>query len=266
MKKQIWLIGGTTESVKIAGAIAKRGWSCTISVTTQRAIALYSQTPHFKITLKAIESDLIEDFLTREQIVAIVDATHPYAVNISKGAIAAASRLKIPYLRFERDRLETSIDDPPQQNIFQLDSFNTLLAGNYLQGERVLLTVGCKILPRFKAWQQRSTLFARILPNPKSLEMALDSGFSPDRLIALRPPISFELEKAIWQQWEISLVVTKANGQVGGEHIKRAVAAQLNVPSIIIARPQVIYPQQTSNLAEVLSFCAEGVRSPSIIN
>ena len=36
-----------------------------------------------------------------------------------------------------------------------------------------------------------------------------------DRIIAIRPPISRELEQALWQQWRISLVVTKASGQSG---------------------------------------------------
>lgn len=266
VKKRIWLIGGTSESKTIAGAIAKRGWPCTVSVTTKRAIALYPQTPHLKIIARAIESELIGKFLVREQIIAIVDATHPHAVNISRGAIAAAKALKIPYLRFDREEIPESLGDLNKEKAIQLDSFDTLLAGNYLLGKRVLLTVGCKILPRFQVWQSRSTLFARILPYPESLEIALDSGFSPDRIVAIRPPVSLELEKALWQQWQISLIVNKANGRVGGEDIKRVVASQLNVPSITIARPKVNYPQQTYNLDEVLSFCAARVATASIIN
>ncbi|MGF1490227.1 MAG: cobalt-precorrin-6A reductase [Prochloraceae cyanobacterium] len=266
MKKRIWLIGGTSESKTIAIAIAKRGWPCTISVTTKRAIALYPKTPHLKIIARAIESELIGKFLVREQIIAIVDATHPHAVNISRGAIAAANALKIPYLRFDREEIPGSLGDLKKEKAIQLDSFDTLLAGNYLLGKRVLLIVGCKILPRFQVWQSRSTLFARILPYPESLEIALDSGFSPDRIVAIRPPVSLELEKALWQQWQISLIVNKANGRVGGEDIKRVVASQLNVPSITIARPKVNYPQQTYNLDEVLSFCAARVATASIIN
>jgi precorrin-6A/cobalt-precorrin-6A reductase len=63
------------------------------------------------------------------------------------------------------------------------------------------------------------------------------------------------LEKALWQQWDISLVVTKASGAAGGEAIKRQVAAELGIPLIVIARPVVEYPQQTSDLEAALEFC-----------
>ncbi|NET53763.1 MAG: precorrin-6A/cobalt-precorrin-6A reductase, partial [Merismopedia sp. SIO2A8] len=48
-------------------------------------------------------------------------------------------------------------------------------------------TVGYKALPLFSHWQQRSSLFARILPSLKSLEVATAAGFSSNQLIALRP-------------------------------------------------------------------------------
>jgi precorrin-6A/cobalt-precorrin-6A reductase len=89
----------------------------------------------------------------------------------------------------------------------------------------------------------------------ESLKVALESGFTSDRLIAIRPPINIDLEKALWQQWNISLVVSKASGQAGGEEIKQMVSQLLGIPLIIIARPKFDYPQQTNNLNEVLRFC-----------
>ena len=163
--------------------------------------------------------------------------------------IKIAQTLQIPYLRYERAELL------PSQNITVLEDFETLLTGNYLTNQRVLLTVGYKILPRFKIWQSQAVLFARILPSLESLRVALESGFTSDRLIAIRPSISIDLEKALWQQWNISLVVSKASGQAGGEEIKQKVAKLLGIPLIVIARPKVDYPQQTNNLDQVLRFC-----------
>ncbi|MEO1693470.1 MAG: precorrin-6A/cobalt-precorrin-6A reductase, partial [Cyanobacteria bacterium J06631_6] len=103
--------------------------------------------------------------------------------------------------------------------------------------------------------QERATLFARVLPKIASLEMATAAGFTSDRLIAVRPPISLAMETALWQQWRISLVVTKASGKAGGEDLKRQVAANLGIPLIVITRPQITYPQQTSDIKEVATFC-----------
>jgi precorrin-6A/cobalt-precorrin-6A reductase len=84
-------------------------------------------------------------------------------------------------------------------------------------GERTLLTLGYRQLRPFAPWQSQACLFARILPSLPALDGALAAGFTPERLIALRPPISAELETALWQQWQITQVITKASGPAGGE-------------------------------------------------
>jgi precorrin-6A/cobalt-precorrin-6A reductase len=244
-----WVIGGTSESVMVAQAIAENNFSCMVTVTTADAVKLYPVLPNLRIRVGQLKEFQIYEFIQQEKIIAIVDASHPYAIAISETVIQIAQTLKIPYLRYERAELV------PSQNITVLENFETLLAENYLTNQRVLLTVGYKILPKFKIWQSQSTLFARILPSVESLKVALKSGFTSDRLIAIRPPISMDLEKALWQQWNISLVVIKASGQAGGEEIKQRLSQLLEIPLIVIARPKVDYPQQTSNVNEVLTFC-----------
>ncbi|MGK7876862.1 MAG: cobalt-precorrin-6A reductase [Xenococcaceae cyanobacterium] len=281
MGERIWLIGGTSESARIAEAIAAEGLPCTITVATMAAQALYPQSPELRLRVGRIDCAQMGMFCSQEQIAAVVDASHPYAVAISQGAIAAATSRQIPYLRYERpsicrdsggrggfsqkdelSALSSFISHPSSfKSVIELDSFDTLLKGDYLLGERVLLTIGYKALPLFQPWQNRCTLFARLLPAVSSLEVAINAGFTPDRLIALRPPISGELEKALWRQWQISLVVTKASGKAGGEEVKQSVAAELGIPLIVIARPRVAYPQQTSHLTEVLAFCRQYVRA-----
>jgi precorrin-6A/cobalt-precorrin-6A reductase len=255
---RLWLIGGTSESVTLARAIASLSLPCTVTVTTAAAVTLYPQTPMLRVRVGRLDTEQLEEFLQEQHIAAILDASHPYAVEISKLAIAAATRRQIPYLRFERQVVDAQTEN--SQTII-LDSFETLLSGDYLQEQRVLLTVGYKALPLFDSWQERSTLFARILPAVASLEAAIAAGFTSDRIIALRPPVTAELEKALWHQWGISLVVTKASGVAGGEDVKRAVAAELGIGLIIIARPVVEYPQQTSDFSVALEFCNTYIRS-----
>ena len=76
-----------------------------------------------------------------------------------------------------------------------------------------------------------------------------------DRLIALRPPVTLELERAIWQHWQITTVVTKASGLAGGELIKRQLAKELGISLIVINRPSLQYPGQTHDLTLALEFC-----------
>ena len=248
---RIWLIGGTTESAQLAGKLAQSQIFCTVTVTTTGARSLYPLSPYLRVQVGQIDAARIDHFLQQEQIVAILDATHPYAVEISQMAIAAAAQHHLPYLRYERPELKNH----PWEAIACLESFEQLLAGDYLKGQRVLLTVGYKPLPLFGSWQEKTTLFARILPSLTSLETALAAGFTSDRIIAIRPPVPANIERELWRHWQISLVVTKASGAAGGEDIKRAVAAELGIPLIAIARPPVDYPQQTSDLSVAIAFC-----------
>jgi precorrin-6A/cobalt-precorrin-6A reductase len=252
IEKRPWLIGGTSESVELADAMANLRIPCTVTVTTVAAEALYAKTPNLQVRVGCLDAMEIEEFLQQQQIGAILDASHPYAVEISRMAITAANSRQIPYLRFERREVK---EGDNTAKVIYLDSFQTLLDGNYLNRQRVLLTVGYKALPLFRNWHDCAILFARILPSVGSLESAIASGFTSDRIIALRPPVTAELEKALWHHWDISLVVTKASGVAGGEDIKRMVAAELGIPLVVINRPKVDYPQQTSDLAVALEFC-----------
>ncbi len=247
---QLWLIGGTQESGQLARAIAARGLPCIVTVTTETAIALYPVASSLTVQVTRFTPESLAEFLTTQAIAGILDASHPFAVEISQQAIAAAQPFQIPYLRFERPALPTSPDCPMET----VPTVADLLRGDRLAGERVLLILGYRSLALFQPWQARATLFARILPSTTALTAAIAAGFTPDRLIALRPPLSLALEQALWQHWHISLVVTKASGDAGGEAIKRQVAAALGIPLVTIARPAMTYPQQTSDLEVAVAF------------
>lgn len=264
----IWLIGGTQESAELAQAIDSLYLPCTVTVTTASARLLYSSAPTLKIQVGGLNTTQIQEFLQTNTINCILDASHPFATEISKLAIGAAERYQIPYLRFERpegiksQEPEGSLSAPSHLSTFpsprppiHCDSFPALLNTNCLKGHRVLLTIGYRNLELFQPWHDRATLFARILPSTLAIAAAQKAGFPADRLIALRPPISAALEKALWQQWQISLVVTKASGTAGGEEVKRQIAAELGVQLVMIDRPPLTYPQQTSDLEVALQFC-----------
>lgn len=255
--RRLWLIGGTSESAQIAAELAIRDISCTVTVTTEAARNLYPDSETLRVWVGNLTTDNLPNFLQQEPIGAIVDASHPFAAEISRLAIAAAQSFHLPYLRFERpDALPLPPHGPSAENwVRPFPNLEALLAGDWLSDQRVLLTVGSRWLAAFRPWQTRAELYARILPTPAALEAALSAGFTPDRLIALRPPMSEALEKALWQQWQVTCVVTKASGAPGGELIKHRVSSQLHVPLLIVGRPAVDYPNSTASLQDVLAFC-----------
>jgi len=246
---RLWLIGGTSDSAAAARELAQRGVPTVVSVTTAAAVGLYPEGPGVQVAVGPLTAEALPAFRRRHRVFGILDASHPFATDISALAVAAAEDWGLPYLRLERPPL------PPVPWVQSFADVETLLASNLLLGQRVLLTVGYRWLAQFAPWQERCCLFARLLPSTVALAAAAAAGFSADRLIALRPPISPELERALWQQWAISVVVAKASGQAGGESTKAQVAQDMGVTLALIQRPRLAYPACTACATEASQIC-----------
>lgn len=254
--KRVWLIGGTQESAMLAIALAQQNIALTITVTTESARSLYPTIHPHHIWVVVLTPKTLPHFLASQDIGTILDASHPFATGISELAIATAKEHHLPYIRYERPPM------PLQQNsrnTTTVDRIAALFENDHLKTKRVLLTLGYRLLHHFKHWHDHATLFARILPSNAALNAARDAGFTSKQLIALRPPLSVALEKAIYQHWNISVVVTKASGTAGGEDIKQQVTSELGIKLITIARPTVAYPQKTSNVPDAVNFCLSHV-------
>ncbi|MGA7952258.1 MAG: cobalt-precorrin-6A reductase [Gloeobacterales cyanobacterium] len=246
----IWLIGGTQESRAIAQVLSAHPYPWVVTVTRPSAVRLYEGLPG-KVLVGILTLERLAQFLQEQAIDCIVDASHPFAMVISRQAMATG----LPYLRFERP--ETFLEPPAQ--VFP--DFEHVLYPEYLGGHRVLLTVGVKALPLFAPWHSQAKLWARILPTPEAEKQALRAGFAPEFLIPARLSITYDQEYQLWQRLQLNTVITKASGEAGGVAIKQSVAKALGIRLMVIARPPITYPLQTDDLEVVQTFCEQYGRS-----
>ena len=285
MPAHVWLVGGTSESAALARALSKSGVPYVVTVTTTTAKKLYPDTA--TVWVGQLSASSIDAFIAHWQVRCILDASHPFAIEISRLAIAVTNRAVdsavISYLRYERtevcqqsspEQVISGTGSSDQRNIDTnntdglitfISSLSGLLDSGVLQHQRVLFTLGYRQLsefaPRLDSLRQTSQLFVRVLPSLRSLSAVLAAGFSDQEIVAIKPPISLALERALWQQWEISVVVAKASGIAGGEAVKRAIALELGIRLILIERPTIIYPQQTNLISEAIEFCAKTLQN-----
>lgn len=245
-----WLIGGTSESVIIANLLSELKQDFLLSVTTESACHLYQNIQEIQIIVKKLSFREMKELILSQKITAIIDASHPFAVEVSKNAIASSQLFSIPYLRYERETVTSQTG-----NILYYPDLASLLTDNSIfRDKNVLLTIGAKYLHLFKQYHHQAQFYARILPYQSSLALAEEAGFRCDRIIAIRPPLSLQLEKALWQNWNIDIVVTKAAGKSGGEDIKYQVAETLNIPLVVINRPSLDYPLIAKSVEDVKAF------------
>ena len=104
----------------------------------------------------------------------------------------------------------------------------------------MLLTIGAKQLKHFAHLHDRLVLIARILPCVASLQQALAAGFTPDRLLCLRPPFSQEFNRAVLCEYRVEVLVTKASGREGGVVEKVLAAHELGLEVVMIRRPRAV--------------------------
>lgn len=140
---------------------------------------------------------------------AVVDATHPFATEISSQLIGLAGELNIPYLRYERPAPASG-----HPGIHCRD-METAAAEAIRRGKRIFLATGTKDMPAFlkHPLAAERQWFARIAPAPESLERALSLGVPRANLCAMQGPFSREVNEVLWRSWGVDCVVTKESGK-----------------------------------------------------
>ena len=246
----LWLIGGTQESAQLATALGEHP-NCVITVTTARAKQLYAHTP-CPVLVTRLTLENIGAFIQHYHISKILDVSHPHAAAISQLAIQCSQQYDLPYLRYERPALVTN-----DSGCYTWANLTELLTQAKFHQERILVTLGYRQLPILKNFWGEHTWFVRIIPDQIALATALETGFLPQQIIALWPPVSRDLERAIWQHWGITQVIAKASGSPGGEDVKRELAQELGVGLHLLQRPSLNYPQVTADLQVALAFAQQ---------
>ena len=102
-KMKILLMAGTEDGRKLAEFLSENDFEVTASVVSDYGKKLLEQHENININDKNLDAAELTEILTEKNFNALVDASHPYAINASKNAIAACNSINLPYIRFERD-------------------------------------------------------------------------------------------------------------------------------------------------------------------
>ena len=248
----VFVIAGTEDGRELAGFLLSNGFNVTASVVSSYGKTLLERYKGIKINDRKLDEDELVELLLNDNIEILVDASHPYAVNVSQNAMAACHKADVPYIRYERESIPLIYD-----KIFHVESYEEAAVKAAELGENIFLTTGSRNLKTFveSPALEGCNLIARILPTAEVLTECEKLGFNPQNIVAIQGRFSTELNMELFKHYKADVIVSKDSGQIGGVDTKLTAAEKLNLPVVLIDRPKIHYDNVVSNFAAVLIFC-----------
>ena len=249
MNKKIFLIAGTLDGRELAKFLIESGFDVTASVVSDYGRKLLETCAEIKINDKPLDAFELEKILREGDFRFLIDASHPYAKNISTNAISAANAAQIFYIRYERAEI-----DFDYEKIFHVDSYESAALKAAELGKNIFVTTGSRNLKIFVELLRECNLTVRILPTAEVLAQCESLGLSPKQIIAMQGAFSTALNVELFKHACAEVIVTKNSGQIGGADTKLEAAKILNLPVVMIDRPKIFYPNIAATFDEVLKF------------
>jgi len=228
----ILLLGGTSDTAPLAERLAQAGLRVLVSTASDAALSVGSH-PNIRRRCGRLDRAGLKDLIERKSILAVVDATHPYATEVRENARAVAAMLHVPYATFVRP---SAVDENEDAVRFVSDHREAAKVAFSL-GQGVLLTTGSNHLAEYTTEARRTglPLCVRVLSRQESLAQCSREGISPERTIAGRGPFDVEVNRQHIRQCNAGVLVTKDGGQASGVRAKIE-AARLEKCSVIVVR------------------------------
>ena len=247
----IFVAAGTKDGRLLADFLQEAGYAVLASAITEYGSNLLKQNPAIAVNDKRLDLDDLTDFLRNNGATAVVDATHPYAKNVSENAMRAAAALNLPYIRYERPTVDVDYD-----RAYIADSYEDAAIRAAELGRNIFLTTGSRSLDIFTRIISPERLIVRVLPAPDVIARCFDLGLTPKNIIALQGPFSTEFNENMFRHAKADVIVTKNSGETGGADTKIAAAKNLSLPLVIIGRPKLNYPAVADDFSTVKDFLA----------
>ncbi len=247
----IFVAAGTQDGRELAGTLLAAGYPVTASVVSSYGEKLLERYPGLVINDKPLDEEALADYIREHGVRLFVDASHPYAANVSQNAMKACRRTDVPYIRYERRTVPVNYE-----KVHYVENYEEAAKVAARLGKTVFLTTGSRNLKSFVFSEalKAHTLIARILPTAKVLEECEAMGLTPKQIVALQGPFSEELNVALYRQYGAEVVVTKNSGEIGGTDTKLTAAKALGLPVVMIDRPKLDYDVIGYTFDEILDF------------
>lgn len=228
---KVLIFGGTTEGRELAEYCVHNGIAAAVSVATGYGAELLPKDEMLSVFTGRLDSEGIKRLVSGLGCNAVVDATHPYAEEVTRNIRAACSKLGIVCYRLLRSSQEIS-------GCTKAGNMDELVSILNSSDKVILSTLGSKELPKLAEVKDHGRrIWVRALPNDDVRKSCEELGFSRDKLILEKGPFTAEQNIAHIKLSAAEVLVTKESGTAGGFPEKLSAAAICGAEVIVLERP-----------------------------
>lgn len=224
MTVRVLLLGGTGEARSLADRLVAHGGFEVVSSLAGRLGSPLLPAGRVRIGGFGGVAGLAE-WLYAERIDAVVDATHPFAVQITANAAEATRRLGLPFLVLRRAGWQPGPGDDWRWVDTVADAGPLLPA----LGRRVFLATGRGDLAAFADRDDLWFLLRAVDPPPPPLP-------AHRHVVLSRGPFDVAGERELLREHRIEVVITRDSGGAATD-AKLTAARRLGLPVVLARRP-----------------------------
>ena len=237
------ILGGTVEATALCRALADRGLSGTISFAGRVERPVRQPLPQRVGGFGGVSG--VSAYLRENAVTHVIDATHPFAAQMSRNAVAACAEAGVPLVALTRPPWQPQ----PGDKWTRVPDICGAVAALDRPRARVMLAVGRMHLPDFAPNPQHAYLLRLVDPPKEALPF-------PDATVVVdRGPFSEEGDLALMREHGTEIVVSKNAGGTGAV-AKIAAARRLGLPVIMIDRPALPARTELHSVEDALDWLA----------
>lgn len=252
------VIAGTADARQVIERLLNKNISVAATVVTSFGSELLSERHGLSVHEGRLACEGITGLIFREKAKCLVDASHPFAKDVTLNALQACAAAQVPYLRFEREVTTLPVAE------------GIIFSGDFIQAAQqaachkgnILLTIGSNNLEVFtqRIPDYKERLFVRVLPMRAVIAKCEAAGLTAANIIAIKGPFSEEMNIEMIKHCHAEVLVTKDSGKEGGVEEKLSAARKAGIDVVLIKRPDIDYKDRVSSINEVVEFVERQLR------
>lgn len=240
------VLGGTADASLLAAEIARAGIDAVYSYGGRTRAPAGQPLPTRIGGFGGVSG--LADYIRRETITHVIDATHPFAAEMSRNAVAACAEAGTPLIALER----APWSKRPGDTWIEAADVDAAVAALPEAPTNVFLAIGRQHITPFAAKPQHAYTLRFVDPPEKPQPFTAD-------VIVSRGPFTLDSELEMLRTRGIDWIVARNSGG-GGARAKIDAARRLGLPVVMISRPQLPERRRVERVDEIMQWLGHPTR------